>query len=84
MIPELERRGHRVVAVDVRFDDPTATFEDHAATFAAALDEGDDDVVAVGHSLGSYAFPGLRAVGRYATRCTCAVWSPSPGAHLSS
>jgi len=46
-----------VVAVDVRFDDPTATFEDHAATFAAALDESDHDVVAVGHSLGSYAFP---------------------------
>ena len=46
-----------MVAVDVRFDDPTATFEDHAATFAAALDESDHDVVAVGHSLGSYAFP---------------------------
>ena len=57
LAPELERRGHRVVAVDVRFDDPTATFEDHAATFAAALDESDHDVVAVGHSLGSYAFP---------------------------
>lgn len=46
-----------MVAVDVRFDDPTATFEDHAATFAAALDENDHDVVAVGHSLGSYALP---------------------------
>ncbi len=57
LTPELERRGHRVVAVDVRFDDPTATFEDHAATFAAALDENDHDVVAVGHSLGSYALP---------------------------
>ncbi len=57
LIPELERRGHRAVAVDVRFDDPAATFEDHAATFAAALDESDYDVVAVGHSLGSYAFP---------------------------
>ncbi len=57
LTPELERRGHRVVAVDVRFDDQTATFEDHAATFAAAVGEGDDDVVAVGHSLGSYAFP---------------------------
>ncbi|MCX2932217.1 alpha/beta fold hydrolase [Mycobacterium sp. CVI_P3] len=57
LAPELERRGHRAVAVDVRFDDPTATFEDHAATFAAALDENDQDVVAVGHSLGSYALP---------------------------
>lgn len=57
LTPELERRGHRVVAVDVRFDDPAATFEDHADTFAAALDGCDEDVVAVGHSLGSYAFP---------------------------
>jgi pimeloyl-ACP methyl ester carboxylesterase len=57
LTPELERRGHGVVAVDVRFDDPAASFEDHAATFAAALEECDDDVVAVGHSLGSYAFP---------------------------
>jgi len=57
LTPELERRGHRAVAVDARFDDPTAMFEDHAATFAAALDENDHDVVAVGHSLGSYAFP---------------------------
>jgi len=57
LIPELERRGHRAVAVDVRFDDPTATFEDHAATFDAALGEDDHDVVAVGHSLGSYALP---------------------------
>ncbi|MFN8031961.1 MAG: alpha/beta fold hydrolase [Mycobacterium sp.] len=56
LTPELERRGHRVVAVDIRFDDPTATFEDHAATFAAAVDD-DDDVVAVGHSLGSFVFP---------------------------
>ena len=57
LTPELERRGHRVVAVDIRFDDPAATFEDHAATFAAALDPDDHDVVVVGHSLGSYAFP---------------------------
>ena len=56
LTPELERRGHRVVTVDVRFDDPTGTFEDHAATFAAAVDS-DDDVVAVGHSLGAFAFP---------------------------
>lgn len=57
LTPELENRGHRVVAVDVRFDDPVATFDDHAATVAAALDGDDDDVVAVGHSLGGFMLP---------------------------
>ena len=57
LIPELQRRGHRAVAVDVRFDDPAATFADHAATFVAAVAGCGDDVVAVGHSLGSFAFP---------------------------
>lgn len=57
LTPELQRLGHRVVTVDVRFDDPAATFEDHADTFAAALQDAGDDVVAVGHSLGSFAFP---------------------------
>ncbi|BBZ75347.1 hypothetical protein MANY_06840 [Mycolicibacterium anyangense] len=57
LTPELERRGHRVITVDVRFDDPAATFEDHATTFAAAVQDCDEDVVAVGHSLGSFAFP---------------------------
>lgn len=62
LITELERRGHRVVAVDARFDDPDATFEDHAATAVAALvdlDDDDEDVVAVGHSLGGLVLPWL-------------------------
>ena len=57
LIPELERGGHRAIAIDVRFDDPDATFEDHAATAAAALAGADEDVLLVGHSLGGLVLP---------------------------
>lgn len=61
LTPELESRGHRVVGVDVRFDDPAATFDDHAATVVAALGAEHGDVVAVGHSLGGFVLPWVAA-----------------------
>jgi pimeloyl-ACP methyl ester carboxylesterase len=59
LIPELEFRGHRTVAVDMPSDDPDATFEDYADVVVAALDVTGDagDIVAVGHSLGGYVLP---------------------------
>ncbi|MDQ1518478.1 MAG: hypothetical protein QOE80_4308 [Actinomycetota bacterium] len=48
---ELERRGHRAVAVDLPCDDPAATIVDNAKLVADSLG-GADDVVVVGHSLG--------------------------------
>ncbi|EHB45707.1 alpha/beta hydrolase [Mycolicibacterium rhodesiae JS60] len=56
LIPELERRGHRVTAVDLPSDDPAATFEDYADVAVTALD-GADDLVVVGHSLGGLTIP---------------------------
>jgi pimeloyl-ACP methyl ester carboxylesterase len=55
LLPELQRRGHRAVAVDLPCDDPAATTLDNAKLVADSLTDatdGNDDVVVVGHSLG--------------------------------
>ena len=53
LIPELERRGHRAVAVDLPCDDPSAATMDDARLIADSLADVGDDVVVVGHSLGA-------------------------------
>jgi pimeloyl-ACP methyl ester carboxylesterase len=50
--PELERRGHRVVAPDLPGDDPALGFEDYAAAVDEAVGHA-DDLVLVGHSMGT-------------------------------
>jgi len=56
--PELEERGHQVVAVDLPSDDARATFETYADVVATAVDTaGADDVIVVGHSLGGQTIP---------------------------
>ncbi|HEX2085683.1 MAG TPA: alpha/beta hydrolase [Solirubrobacteraceae bacterium] len=58
LVPELERRGHRAITMDLPCDDPAATFEDYADAVAAAVpDDAGDDLVLVGHSLGGYTIP---------------------------
>src|SRR3982750_2666744 len=59
LIPELERRGHRAVAVDLPCDDPSATTMGNARLVADALDaaRSGEDVVVVGHSLGGIVAP---------------------------
>ena len=56
LTPELEQRGHEVVAVDLACDDPEASIATYASVVVDALD-GRDDVVLVGHSLGSLTIP---------------------------
>jgi len=56
LTPELERRGHRVVAPDLPCDDPEVGVDGYATVVIDALD-GLDDVVLVGHSLGSLTIP---------------------------
>ncbi len=91
LIPELERRGHRAVAVDLPCDDPSATTMDNAQRVVDALadadadadnDTGDDDVVVVGHSLGgitALVVPMLRPVRKVAL---LAALVPRPGRRL--
>jgi pimeloyl-ACP methyl ester carboxylesterase len=57
LTPELEARGHRVVAPDLPCDDPTATFETYAEVVVRALEPEGDDVVLVGHSLAGNTIP---------------------------
>jgi pimeloyl-ACP methyl ester carboxylesterase len=58
LTPELEARGHRVIAIDLPCDDPTATCETYAEVVARALEaEEVEDVVVVGHSLAGLTIP---------------------------
>jgi pimeloyl-ACP methyl ester carboxylesterase len=50
MVGPLRERGHEVLAPDLPFDDPKASFEQRAAPALTALEKVDDHVVVVGHS----------------------------------
>ena len=78
LTPELEARGHRVVAPDLPSEDPAATFITYADAVEDAL-AGEDDVVLVGHSLAGQTVP-LVAARRPVSRIVylCAV-VPIPG-----
>ena len=89
LISELERRGHRAVAVDLPCDDPAATTMDNAKQVVEALSHADptgdagDDVVVVGHSLGGIVaavIPLLRPVRRLVFLCALI---PRPGRSLA-
>jgi pimeloyl-ACP methyl ester carboxylesterase len=54
--PELESRGHRVVAPDLPCEDVDAGVVEYAAAVRDALD-GDEDAIVVGHSLGGLTIP---------------------------
>jgi pimeloyl-ACP methyl ester carboxylesterase len=84
LIPEIERRGHRAVAVDLPCDDPAVTTMDNAKLVVDSLADADpsDDVVVVGHSLGGITaavIPLLRPVRRVVFLCALV---PRPGRSL--
>ena len=54
--PELEARGHRVVAPDLPCEDVDAGIAEYAGVVIEALD-GSDDAIVVGHSLGGMTIP---------------------------
>jgi pimeloyl-ACP methyl ester carboxylesterase len=57
LTPILQQAGHDVVAMDLPIDDGSASFDTYADVACVALDECDDDVVLVGHSLGGQIIP---------------------------
>jgi pimeloyl-ACP methyl ester carboxylesterase len=70
--PELERRGHGVVVVDLPCDEPDAGATEYAAVAVEAFRHAPDDLVLVGHSLGGLSLPliaGLRPVSRMVFLC---------------
>jgi pimeloyl-ACP methyl ester carboxylesterase len=56
VVPELEQRGHGVVAPDLPCDDDGAGFDDYADAAAAAID-GRPDVVLVAQSMAGFTAP---------------------------
>jgi len=53
---EIERHGHRAIAIDLPIEDGSATFDTYADVVEAAL-PASDDIVLVAHSLDAMAIP---------------------------
>jgi hypothetical protein len=56
LIPELETRGHRAIAVDIEEDDPSMDLDGFAAVVEAAMGN-EADVILVAQSLGGFTAP---------------------------
>jgi pimeloyl-ACP methyl ester carboxylesterase len=61
LTPELERRGHQVLAADLPAEDPQAGAAEYAAAALEAFSSAGDDLVVVGHSLGGLTIPLIAA-----------------------
>lgn len=57
LIPHLEARGHKTVAMDLPIEDPSATLSDFADAVVQALPEDKDDLILVGHSMAGTVIP---------------------------
>ncbi len=57
LIPELEARGHQVIAMDLPIGDPSASLSDYADTVIQSLQGVNDDVILVGHSMAGMIVP---------------------------
>ena len=57
LIPELERRGHRVLALDLPCSDKEAGAAEYAAIVLDALSSVPEPLILVGHSLGGLTTP---------------------------
>ena len=57
LIPELVRRGHAASAIDLPIGDPNAGASDYATAVVGSLEDADEDVVLVGHSMGGLVIP---------------------------
>jgi pimeloyl-ACP methyl ester carboxylesterase len=71
LVPELERRGHGAVAPDLPIDDALAGLADYERTVVDALGDR-DDVVLVGHSMGTLVIPLVAAARPVRGWCSCA------------
>jgi pimeloyl-ACP methyl ester carboxylesterase len=80
--PELERLGHRVVAIDLPISDPTLGAADYATTVDRALDPASRPIL-VGHSMAGLVIP-LVAARRPVRRLVfLAAMLPVPGRSLN-
>jgi pimeloyl-ACP methyl ester carboxylesterase len=59
LISELEARGHRAIAIDIKENDPSMDLHGFAAVVEAAMGD-DEDVILVAQSLGGFTAPMVR------------------------
>lgn len=78
LVPELERRGHRTVAVDLPTADPGAGAAEYANVVIAAIESGSEPVL-VGHSMGELVIPLVAAARPVRRLVFLAAMLPSPG-----
>ena len=79
LAPELERRGHRVLTVDLPAEDPQAGAAEYAAAALTAFGGAGDDLVLVGHSLGGLTIPLIAAARPVRQLIFLAGMLPRPG-----
>jgi Alpha/beta hydrolase family len=82
LTPELERLGHRVLAVDLPAEDPQAGASEYAAAALEAFAEADEDLVVVGHSLAGLTIPLIAAVRPVRQLVFLCAMLPRPGKTL--
>jgi pimeloyl-ACP methyl ester carboxylesterase len=82
LVPELERRGARAIAVELPGDDPDAGLADYRDCVLAAIPDA-EDVVLVGHSLGGVTVPLVAAARPLRALVLLCALVPQPGLSLS-
>jgi pimeloyl-ACP methyl ester carboxylesterase len=78
LTPELERLGHRVVAVNLPISDPSLGAADYAKTVEAALDPKSEPLL-VGHSMAGLVVPIVAARRPIRRLVFLAAFLPAPG-----
>jgi pimeloyl-ACP methyl ester carboxylesterase len=81
--PELEARTHRVVAVDLPCEDPTAGVFEYSRVTIDALTDVTDELVLVGHSLGGIVAPVVATHRPVSRLIYLSAWAPEPGRSLA-
>ncbi len=83
LAPELQRRGHRVVAVDLPIGDPSAGPARYAEAVAPVM-AGLDAPIVVGHSMGGLVVPLVAAAHPVGRLVFLAALLPEPGLNLQA
>ena len=79
LIPELERRGHKAIAMDLPCDDPSAGCARYAQTVVEALAGHQEPITLVGHSLAGLTIPLVASKRPIARMIFLAAFIPRPG-----
>ncbi len=57
LIPELEKHGHKAVAMDLPIDNPSASLSDFASSVIEAIPKNEEDIIVVGSSMAGVVIP---------------------------